>query len=236
MSRTTISSLQDLLPVNVSEADAFTIPAPPPLMASVSRAGIRLQNDMKGSVYLVDDHGRIVGADHSLVSTLSNGGAHRASPVSFLAVKHSHALSLWSKSQSFNAVVSTFAAFLVIRFTRGERLCYERQAENVALPGDYHPDAGRGCGHPPGTGCPFAPWSLYWLRVRLRSALYLCQESREGDVSGFAKMGFALTGNLPVLRLMPGTMADQQLLGYSAVVPMYLAGAVVSTSRPVAGF
>jgi hypothetical protein len=64
MSRTTISSLQDLgYSVNVSEADAFAIPAPPPLMASVSRAGIRLQNDIrKGSVYLVDDHGRIVGA------------------------------------------------------------------------------------------------------------------------------------------------------------------------------
>jgi len=48
--------------VNVSEADPFTIPAPPPLMASVSRAGISLQNDIrKGPIYLVDDQGRIVG-------------------------------------------------------------------------------------------------------------------------------------------------------------------------------
>jgi hypothetical protein len=63
MSRTTISSLQDLgYAVNLGEADAFTIPAPPPLMASVSRAGISLQNDIrKGPIYLVDDQGRIVG-------------------------------------------------------------------------------------------------------------------------------------------------------------------------------
>ena len=63
MSRTTISSLQDLgYTVNVSEADAFTIPAPPPLMASVTRAGTSLQNDIrKGPIYLVDDQGRIVG-------------------------------------------------------------------------------------------------------------------------------------------------------------------------------
>ncbi len=63
MSRTTISSLQDLgYTVNVSEADPFTIPAPPPLMASVSRAGMNLQNDIrKGPIYLVDDQGRIVG-------------------------------------------------------------------------------------------------------------------------------------------------------------------------------
>ena len=63
MSRTTIASLQDLgYAVNVSEADAFTIPAPPPLMASVSRAGIALQNDIRtGPIYLVDDQGRIVG-------------------------------------------------------------------------------------------------------------------------------------------------------------------------------
>jgi len=63
MSRTTIASIQDLgYTVNVSEADPFTIPAPPPLMASVSRAGISLQNDIrKGPIYLVDDQGRIVG-------------------------------------------------------------------------------------------------------------------------------------------------------------------------------
>ena len=48
--------------MNVSEADPFTIPAPPPLMASVSRAGMNLQNDIrKGPIYLVDDQGRIVG-------------------------------------------------------------------------------------------------------------------------------------------------------------------------------
>lgn len=63
MSRTTIASIQDLgYTVNVSEADPFTIPAPPPLMASVSRAGMNLQNDIrKGPIYLVDDQGRIVG-------------------------------------------------------------------------------------------------------------------------------------------------------------------------------
>jgi len=63
MSRTTIASLQDLgYAVNVSEADAFTIPAPPPLTASVSRVGIALQNDIRtGPIYLVDDQGRIVG-------------------------------------------------------------------------------------------------------------------------------------------------------------------------------
>jgi hypothetical protein len=63
MSRTTISSLQDLgYAVNNSEADLFTIPSPPPLMASVSRAGISLQDDIrKGPIYLVDDQGRIVG-------------------------------------------------------------------------------------------------------------------------------------------------------------------------------
>ncbi|HSE46987.1 MAG TPA: leishmanolysin-related zinc metalloendopeptidase, partial [Gemmatimonadales bacterium] len=63
MSRTTIASLQDLgYAVNVSEADAFTIPSPPPLTASVSRVGVALQNDIRtGPVYLVDDQGRIVG-------------------------------------------------------------------------------------------------------------------------------------------------------------------------------
>ena len=34
----------------------------PPLMASVTRAGTSLQNDIrKGPIYLVDDQGRIVG-------------------------------------------------------------------------------------------------------------------------------------------------------------------------------
>jgi hypothetical protein len=63
MSVTTIASIQDLgYSVNSLEADPFTIPAPPPLMASVSRAGIRLQNDIrKGPIYLVDDQGRIAG-------------------------------------------------------------------------------------------------------------------------------------------------------------------------------
>ena len=63
MSRTTISSLQDLgYTVNLGEADAFTIPAPPPLMASVKRGAITLQDDVrKGPVYLVDERGLIVG-------------------------------------------------------------------------------------------------------------------------------------------------------------------------------
>jgi leishmanolysin len=63
MSRTTIASLQDLgYIVSFQEADPFTIPAPPPIMASVSRAGINLQNDIRtGPLYLVDDRGRIVG-------------------------------------------------------------------------------------------------------------------------------------------------------------------------------
>jgi hypothetical protein len=62
MSVTTIASLQDLgYSVNSLEADAFTIPAPPPLMASVSRQGITLQNDVRrGTIYFVDDAGRIV--------------------------------------------------------------------------------------------------------------------------------------------------------------------------------
>ena len=64
MSRTTIASLLDLgYTVNVLEADPFTIPpAPPAFTASVSRAGLNLQNDIrKGPIYLVDDQGRIVG-------------------------------------------------------------------------------------------------------------------------------------------------------------------------------
>jgi hypothetical protein len=63
MSLTTIASLQDLgYSVNSLEADPFTIPAPPPLMASVSRQGIALQNDMRGgTIYVVDNAGRIVG-------------------------------------------------------------------------------------------------------------------------------------------------------------------------------
>jgi hypothetical protein len=63
MSVTTIASLQDLgYTVNSLEADPFTIPSPPPLMATVSRTGINLQNDIRrGPVYFVDDAGRIVG-------------------------------------------------------------------------------------------------------------------------------------------------------------------------------
>ncbi len=63
LSVTTIASLQDLgYSVNSLEADAFTIPSPPPLVASVSRQGIVLQNDVRrGTIYVVDDAGRIVG-------------------------------------------------------------------------------------------------------------------------------------------------------------------------------
>jgi len=63
MSVTTIASLQDLgYSVNSLEADPFTIPSPPPLMATVSRTGIALQNDIRrGTIYVVDDAGRLMG-------------------------------------------------------------------------------------------------------------------------------------------------------------------------------